>query len=58
MRKLSLGAISVPSPWMATLPSNQLMNAPVVSGGAAANDHTGAPVRASRAYRCPSPEPK
>jgi hypothetical protein len=34
------------------------MNAPVTSGGSVGNAHTGAPERASRAYRCPSPDPK
>jgi len=49
MRKLSLGAISVPSAPMATLPSNQLMKAPVAEGASAWKAHTGAPVCASRA---------
>jgi hypothetical protein len=39
----------VPSAPIATLPSNQLMNAPVTAGSSAPNVHTSAPVAASRA---------
>jgi hypothetical protein len=46
---LSFGTNSVPSAPMATLPSNQLMNAPVTAGSSAANVQTGSPVVRSSA---------
>jgi hypothetical protein len=43
---------------MATLPSNQLMNAPVVCGESAGMVQTTWPLCASAARSMPSPEPK
>ena len=43
---------------IATLPSNQLMNAWFTEGSSAAIVHTTLPVLASSARSLPSPEPK